>query len=103
MKVIISGIYVIEYVPDGRKYIGYATNMDCRWKKHKKDLEMNRHDNDYLQKTYNKYGKECFIYYIIEELSNDIDNLKIIEKYWIKFYHTFEDKTKGFNLTEGGD
>lgn len=47
------------------------------------------------------YGKENFTIELIEECPQEQANEK--ERYWIKFYNSYEDKTKGYNLTPGGD
>ena len=53
---IISGIYCIENIVTGHKYIGQSKNIYRRWKKHINALNMNSHDNSYLQNSWNKYG-----------------------------------------------
>lgn len=55
-----SGIYCIENIRNGKKYIGQSINVYYRWKKHKSELNNNTHDNDYLQKAWNKYGSDIF-------------------------------------------
>ena len=100
-KNIISGIYCIENILNGKKYIGYAKNIFRRWKKHHSELRLNRHDNGYLQNIYNKYGKDIFKYWIIQECSNE--NLPLMEIYWISYYNSYRDDGEGYNLTRGGD
>jgi len=100
-KNIISGIYCIENVLDGKKYIGYAKDIFRRWEKHRNELKLNNHDNGYLQNTYNKYSKDIFKYWIIQECSNE--NLPLMEIYWISYYNSYRDDGGGYNLTRGGD
>ena len=53
-KDIISGIYCIENIITNKKYIGQSINIKDRWSKHKSELNHQTHDNDYLQKAWNK-------------------------------------------------
>lgn len=92
----ISGIYKIECLVNGKVYIGQSINIKQRWGAHLSNLKNNRHDNIRLQRAYNKYGKDNFIFEIIEECNTNLDD---VEKYWICYFDSFNN---GFNLTEGG-
>lgn len=94
-----SGIYCIENLINGKKYIGQSVDIQSRWCKHKSELNRNSHDNDYLQKSWNKYGADNFKFYVVEFC--DIDRLDELEVYYIDLYKTL-DRNKGYNLTSGG-
>jgi group I intron endonuclease len=66
-------------------YIGQTTDPKDRKKQHFSMLSRNKHPNTHLQSSYNKYGKSCFVFEIIETLSNKSD-LTIRESYWTEFY-----------------
>lgn len=93
------GIYCIKNIINNKKYIGYSTGIMGRWANHKSELRRHAHENDHLQKSYNKYGKDNFIYYVIEECSEN--KLLKKEKYYIKLYKT-RDPEFGYNLNDGG-
>ena len=96
----ICGIYCIQNIRNSKRYIGYSVDIKIRWSDHRCDLKYNRHDNDYLQASYNKYGLENFVIYLIEEC--DKSKLKEREIYYIQYFDS-ANKSIGYNLTKGGD
>lgn len=98
-KNIKCGIYCIENKETHKKYIGQSINIYYRWSKHKGELNNHIHDNDYLQKAWDKYGQECFDFYILEEC--DVKDLDTKEIYYINYYDTLN-HDKGYNLKYGG-
>ena len=81
-----------------QKYIGLSNNIARRLLEHSWALNNNRHSNTHLQRSWNKYGKDNFDMSIIEECS--LEELPEREKYWIKYYDSFNN---GFNQTIGGE
>ena len=99
MKDIKSGIYCIENLKNGKKYIGQSYNIDYRWNEHKRRLITQRHTNKHLQASFNKYGIENFKFYVIEYCKEDKLNER--EIYWISYYNTY--LGDGYNYTLGGE
>jgi len=99
----ISGIYCIENLINGKKYIGFSTDIYKRWKIHVTSLDGNYHENWYLQNAWNKYKKESFMFKIIEEYPPVEEILKLMEIYFISYYNSFRGNGKGYNLTKGGE
>ena len=60
----ISGLYRIINKINEKFYIGSTNDFDVRWKRHSLKLEKNCHDNPHLQRAWNKYGKDNFIFKI---------------------------------------
>jgi len=102
MQANVCGIYCIENISNGNKYIGYAKDIRLRWINHRCCLKNNRHSNTYLQNSYNKYGEDYFKYYILQEI-NSVELLKDMEIYWIAYYDAYVLDGGGFNMTRGGD
>lgn len=61
-----SGIYGIFNLINGKVYIGSAVNLKKRIFQHKFELIQEKHINEYLQNSWNKYGELAFEFYIIE-------------------------------------
>lgn len=62
-----SGIYKIENSINGHKYIGSAINIKRRWKYHLTSLRNGTHHSQYLQRAWNKYGEDSFVFSILIE------------------------------------
>lgn len=77
----ISGIYCIRNILNNKTYIGSSKDIQNRKVDHFHRLNKNIHPNNHLQKSYNKYCKENFLFEIVEICS--IDNLLIREQYYI--------------------
>ncbi len=91
----ISGVYVIINKINSKIYVGSTINFNKRWKQHISALNLNRHDNSYLQKSWNKYGKINFEFKVIEEVEPEF--LLEREQYYINLYNAC-DKNSGYNL-----
>lgn len=78
-----SGIYQIRNIINNKVYIGSAFILYDRFRSHKSSLNSNKHNNNHLQKSYNKYGSESFTFEVLEVLDN-IDNIYKIEQDYIR-------------------
>lgn len=67
-----SGIYRILNILNKKCYIGSSQNIEKRWYEHKRTLKNKKHHSILLQRAYNKYGSDSFIYEIIEICSKEI-------------------------------
>ena len=66
----ISGIYKILNKTNGKFYIGSSSDINNRWNDHRKMLRKNRHDNQHLQHSWNKYGENNFDFLILNRYPN---------------------------------
>lgn len=68
----ISGLYKIVNKTNGKFYIGSSNDINRRFSRHLLDLVKNKHDNQHLQHSWNRYGKDNFLFevYKICEINN---------------------------------
>lgn len=62
----VGGIYAIVCNGNGKIYIGGSKNVKSRIAVHVNLLSRMKHENKYLQSAWNLYGKESFIFDMIE-------------------------------------
>lgn len=97
-------IYCITNIINDKQYVGQAVVKNKRWKDHKSSLNVGKHNNAYLQSAYNKYGKENFIYTILEVIDggvNLIARLTEREQYWMNKLNTVAPNGYNLNPTAG--
>lgn len=103
----VSGIYKIINKVNGKYYVGSSSNIcgdvkGTRWKRHIWSLAKNIHHNIYLQREWNKYGKDNFDWVIVKEIPKEI--LLVEEQKYLDVAKI--EKEKCYNLTYvagGGD
>lgn len=95
----IGHIYGIKNIANGFWYIGQTRDIRERKSRHFLHLKKNKHYNSHLQNAYNKYGKDCFEFHILEEVEYDM--LDFRECAWIKHYKS-NNKKFGYNKMSGG-
>lgn len=95
----ICGIYCIENLVNGKKYIGQSINIKSRFRGHKSELKRKIHKNEHLQKSWNKYGEINFKFNIVEICDEFLLDKK--EKYYIELYNSYT-HDNGYNIEFGG-
>ena len=74
-------IYRILNIVNQKIYVGSAICFITRRYKHLHELRHNKHSNSKLQRAYNKYGEENFIFEILEKVENKNDLINIEQKF----------------------
>ena len=93
-------VYCIENTLNNHKYIGQTTRtLERRISEHFNGAEHDRNQNRAVYQAINKYGKENFISYKVDNAISQ-EELDIKESYWIDHYNTF--LSNGYNMTAGG-
>jgi hypothetical protein len=90
-----SGIYYIKNLINSKMYIGSAINLMRRKSEHFTRLSKNKHHNQHLQNSWNLYGKNKFVFEIIEYCDKHI--LIKREQFFLDVYKTY-DKRFGYNI-----
>lgn len=93
-----SGIYAIQNLQNGKRYIGKSVDLEKRKTEHKNGLIAGRHYNKHLQNAWNK-GYD-FAFMVVEYC--DKEDLDKRERFWIKEYNT-TDPSCGYNICKGGE
>lgn len=90
-----SGVYTIENTMTCKFYVGASTDLYNRLCMHKYKLRAGIHHNDHLQKSFNKYGEQCFIFDTLEEC--DDQYIYSQENYWCNMLNV-HDRKHGYNI-----
>lgn len=93
-----SGIYKIKCKSNNSFYIGRASSIKNRKSRHFSQLRKNKHFNKRLQRTFNKYGIESFVFEVLEYCEQS--QLKNREQFYLNKY--FSNK-KCLNLKNESD
>ena len=91
------GIYAICNIKNGKRYIGSSFDVNRRVKKHLRSLRKGIHDNEYLQRAFDKYGEDAFEIHLLQEC--DEENVLVLEVEWMRKYKSAQ-REYGYNLTE---
>ena len=96
-KQIICGVYSIRNIVNNKRYVGSSIDIYGRWTTHVRKLENNKHDNEHLQKAWNKYGKDNFEFVILETC--EADDRFDVEQKWYEIYKVYE-RDFGYNIAK---
>ena len=90
--------YKISNIKNGGFYIGITTDFEKRKKQHLHNLEGKMHPNYKMQKDYEEYGKDAFIFEVIDTFEGEEK-----EAYEKEFNLIQKLKaTQSYNILEGG-
>lgn len=94
---IVSGVYRIRSLVDGKIYVGSSRDMRKRFISHLNLLRTGKHHNQYLQNAFNKHGESNFVFEIIESVDPNL--LLDKESEWIDKLRA-TDKVAGYNISK---
>ena len=89
-------IYQIKNLVNNKIYIGSSVCFNKRKKTHILHLRKGKHHSIKLQRSWNKYGENSFIFEIIEVIY-DISKILEREQFYLDLYKSYE---KGYNICE---
>ncbi len=90
------GVYFIKNIVNNKVYIGCSINIKNRFKKHKTELNTKVHGNKSLIEDWHAYGKDAFIFELIEECEEK--SMTEREAYYMSEYNSL-DSNFGYNMT----
>lgn len=76
------GVYAIVNRVSGKYYIGSTSEAlkHRRWH-HIKELNKNKHGNQHLQRSWNKHGRDAFIFVVLDVCADKAECLRIEQEY----------------------
>ena len=74
------GIYRIKNLKNKKCYYGSSKNIEKRWRTHLNNLKNGKHHNVHLQRSWDKYGEDNFVFELVEECGETI-LLELEQKY----------------------
>jgi len=95
----IRGIYKIKNITNNKVYIGSSVNIHKRWEEHKTKLRNNKHHSYKLQRAWNKYGQDNFIFETIDIFNGEIKELRELEQDYLDLFKSYDFKY-GYNVSE---
>jgi len=91
------GIYQILCIPTQKVYVGSSLNIAERWWEHHRDLQRGTHHSRYLQRAWDKYGEDAFVFAVLEHV-DDPRLLMEREQAWMDATRCY-DRDYGYNLS----
>jgi group I intron endonuclease len=85
------GIYKIVNNVTGKCYVGQSQRLKKRIKEHFRLLNLKKHPNEHLQRSYNKYGKDVFEGHI-EVICENTEDLDALEEAFLTKEAWFEEE-----------
>lgn len=88
-----QGIYRIVNTVNQKSYIGKSVDIERRWSDHRRQFRKGKHFNGHLQRSWDKYGEQAFLFEILEVVP-ERSSLGKQEAYWCRQFDSF---SKGYN------
>jgi group I intron endonuclease len=76
-----SGIYAIRHKATGRIYLGSAADIPRRWRCHRSRLRLGTHHSRYLQRAWNKYGPDAFVFEVLRAVPDPNGLIEVEQEY----------------------
>lgn len=97
-----AGIFQVKNTANGKVLLGSSLNLEGPLNGHKFMLTTGLHRNEVLQKEWNEYGPDKFVFEILEVVKvkddpnfNLIDELTLLEQTWLEKLQPFGER--GYN------
>ena len=97
-----AGVFQVKNTANGKVLLGSSLNLEGPLNGHKYMLTIGSHRNEPLQKEWNEFGADKFVFEILEVVKvkddpnfNLLDELTLLEQIWIEKLQPFGDR--GYN------
>lgn len=90
-----SGIYTLTCIANGKIYVGQTTTLRTRRNVHFSELKRGLHRIEELQKDFNNYGKDAFVYEVLIKCKKKF--LLSEENFWCNMLDTHNPE-RGYNI-----
>ncbi len=97
----VSGIYSITNVENNRFYIGSSIDLNQRYYTHFSNLKKGKHHSYKIQKDYNSFGKDAFVYDVLEVCEKVKEVLITREQFYLDFYDPYYNVLKKADSSMG--
>ena len=97
------GVFQIRNTVNGKVLIDSSVNLDKIWNRHRTELIFGGHRNTVLQKEWNEFGEQAFVFEILAEVKQSDEGTedqfkkeaKELAKMYVQEVRPFDDK--GYN------
>ena len=101
-----AGVFMVKNAANGKVLLGSSLNLEGSLNKHRFTLKIGSHINKALQKDWDEYGLDNFVFEILEEVKMEPDNpnfnlkdeLTLLEEIWIEKLQPVGER--GYNLND---
>ena len=100
-----AGVFQVKNVANGKVLLGSSLNLEGPLNRHRFMLKIGSHTNKSLQKDWDEFGPEQFVFEILEEVKrkddpnfNLKDELTLLEMIWLEKLQPFGER--GYNVNE---
>ena len=97
-----AGVFQVKNTANGKVLLGSSLNLEGPLNSHKFMLTIGCHRNETLQKEWNEYGPDKFVFKILEVVKvkddqhfNLSDELRLLEQIWLEKLQPFGER--GYN------
>ena len=66
-----TGVFQIKNIRNSKVLIDNSVDMESKWRRHKMELKFGNHRNKALQKDWNEFGEDDFVFEVLSELKQD--------------------------------
>jgi hypothetical protein len=87
-----AGVFQIKNIANGKVFLGSSLNLDGALNRHKFALTIGKHQNEAMQKDWDEFGPEKFVFEeleVVQAKENDPhlnidDELTLLEQIWLE-------------------